>query len=757
MLKSERFLKFILWITCILVTLGLLTVDGDTMFLMVSLPFLFLLWYLSSDIRYLYCLIGFAICLIGKKYCFYLEDYHSIPIEQTVYVLIFLLTIACGLFFYRIILRSNASAKPFVIQSTRKLLPFSRIDFGILLFLCLIYGIPAFWNLGSKEAPVTEMPFYCKESITLELPADFEFNYPSFPTLNWYAKDFEAFDLLVRVSADGENWDIVAQVEVGQQFSWCRLNLSTGEKLSPGGQYHLTPYVDLDQERILEYLSEDTEFLQYPSPDAASSRQFRYLQLINDSRDASLAELVLQDSDGTVIMPVNSAEYPELFDETGLFPETIDHRYGSYFDEIYYTRTVHEFINGSKTYEITHPPLGKILMIPGVLLFGTSPFGFRFSGVVLGILMLPVLYLLARDLFQNRLYGALAAFVFAFDFMHFTQTRITTLDTSITFFTILMFYWMNRYLQMSFYDSSLRKMFLPLGLCGISFGLGVACKWTGMYAGVGLAVLFFYSLYLRWQEYHFAKADPNGENNGISHQVILTRFLPCTIRTILFCIPFFLILPFLIYLLSFLPFVDEAGSGLWTRMWNNVQFSLNFHSNLDSDHPYASPWYQWPTIVRPVYYFAKTLPGSMRQGISAFGNPLVWWTGIPAFLYLLYRILKRGDRNAEFLCIAYLSCYLPWCFVSRCTFAYHYFPSVPFVVCMILYCFVLADRLSGTPEHQSDRSTFRLSKAAVAALLYSLAVLGLFVLFYPVLSGTPVSAEYVSTYLRWFDTWSLTP
>ena len=50
---------------------------------------------------------------------------------------------------------------------------------------------------------------------------------------------------------------------------------------------------------------------------------------------------------------------------------------------------------------------------------------------------------------------------------------------------------------MSFYDTSIKKTLIPLGLCGISMGLGIATKWTGIYAALGLAVLFFWVLFQR--------------------------------------------------------------------------------------------------------------------------------------------------------------------------------------------------------------------------------------------------------------------
>ena len=123
-------------------------------------------------------------------------------------------------------------------------------------------------------------------------------------------------------------------------------------------------------------------------------------------------------------------------------------------------------------------------------------------------------------------------------------------------------------------------------------------------------------------------------------------------------------------------------------MWDNQEFMFTFHSTLDSTHPYSSKWYEWPIMVRPILYSAQVIGGYAYTGISAFGNPMVWWAGIPAFLFMLYLSLKKHDKYAGFLCISYLAQYLPWALISRYTFIYHYFPSVPFIALMIGYSFL---------------------------------------------------------------------
>lgn len=169
---------------------------------------------------------------------------------------------------------------------------------------------------------------------------------------------------------------------------------------------------------------------------------------------------------------------------------------------------------------------------------------------------------------------------------------------------------------------------------------------------------------------------------------------------------------------------------------------LRYHTNVDATHPYSSWWYQWPTMYRPIWYYSGGISDTIKEGISAFGNPLVWWTGIVAFFYCAHKSIKDRDKTARFLCIAYLAQYLPWFFVTRITFIYHYFPSVPFVVLMIGYCMKLF-----WGENQKVYRKYY--------VIYAICTVFLFFAFYPVLSGMPVSVSYVTRFLRWFDSWVL--
>lgn len=575
-----------------------------------------------------------------------------------------------------------------------------RADWCILLLLTLLYSGFALYDLGDTKAPVTGMTLSQKESITLNFGASVpvSLHYYIAP---WHGRNF----LIEELNVADNTWTNWGYIQLNNVFNW--------------------------QETAL--------------PGSGTTGQIR-LTLSDDS--ASLLELVFLDGNGNVLPPLNAADYPALFDEASLYPARSSFRNGTYFDEIYHARTAYEFLLGLPAYENTHPPLGKILIALGIALFGMNPFGWRIIGTLFGIAMVPFSYLFARKLTDNIPVSALICTFFTFDFMHFTQTRIATIDVYITFFVILMYFFLYCYCQKSFYDTPLVKTFLPLGACGICMGLGIASKWTGVYAGLGLAVLFFATLFQRYREYLFARSAPNGSTNGISHRQILSSFREKTLKTILFCLLFFVLVPAVIYLLSYLPFQDYSEDNLLLRLIHNQQNMFRYHSTLNATHPYSSSWYEWPIIKRPIWYYSGILTGSagsggIREGISAFGNPLVWWAGIPAFFYMLFLIFTRRDKKAGFLTIGYLAQYLPWFFVTRITFIYHYFPSVIFVALMDGYSVLQLKK------HLSARCF-----AGICFLLGISAFL-LFLLFYPVLSGQPIDAAYVARWLRWFPGWVL--
>lgn len=581
----------------------------------------------------------------------------------------------------------------------------NRTDFIVLFAIMAVYSCFALYDLGRMSAPETSWESVEPES---QILLDFGTS-KTFSNLYAFPGSYENRTFTVEVSNDGVNYENKGVADIGSVFRWNDVKLS-----NDGGE---------DSEK------------------RAFNMTGRYLRLTNLKDRTVVKEFLFHDSSGNELVPVNSSEYPELFDEADEFDPEMGFRSGTYFDEIYHGRTAYEMINDLYCYENTHPPLGKVFISVGIQLFGMNPFGWRIIGTLFGIGMLPFMYLFGKRLFRETWVAGILTTLFAFDFMHFTQTRIATIDVYGTFFIIAMFYFMLRYSQTSFYDTDFKKTLIPLGLSGVMMGLGCASKWTAIYAGAGLGVYFLAIMVRRYMEYRLALKNPRGESAGISHKHIIDVFQSNLMRTLLCCVIFFIVIPGIIYLLSYVPYDDKSGKGLFTQMITNQKSMFNYHSQLEATHPYSSTWYEWPTMIRPVFYFSNTVANDLREGISAFGNPLVWWAGIFACVYMVYRIFKKHDRISLFLVFAYLVQYLPWVLVPRCTFAYHYFPSVPFVTMMVvysLYCFF---------GDTKKKRTF--------IYVYCAAAVALFLLFYPVLSGHPVSKDFVVNGLKWLKDWVL--
>ena len=432
---------------------------------------------------------------------------------------------------------------------------------------------------------------------------------------------------------------------------------------------------------------------------------------ISGTGNVWLGEVVALDVDGNVVGAVSSAS--ELCDEQSLCPDRQTYMNSTYFDEIYHARTAWENLNGVYPYEITHPPLGKIIISIGITLFGMTPFGWRFSGTFFGVLMLLVIYIFAKRLFGGKAVPAACTLVLASDFMHFVQTRIATIDTYAVFFILLMYLFMYGFIT----TGSRRE----LALSGIFFGIGAASKWTCIYAGAGLAVI--------WLIYVIREAK--------AQRLDMRGFW----KLCGFCVIFFVLIPCLIYYFAYIPYGTARGispfSAEYLRMvLDNQSYMFNYHSGIVAEHPYSSRWYQWVLDIRPILYYLEYFDDGTHSSFGAFLNPALCWGGLLSLFVLIYTAIFRRDRCAGFILLGYLAQLIPWMFVTRITFEYHYFPCSVFLVLSLGYCFNLM------------RHNLRHWKWYVSGFV-TLSI-ALFVMFYPALSGKPVAATGL---LSWLPTW----
>lgn len=396
-----------------------------------------------------------------------------------------------------------------------------------------------------------------------------------------------------------------------------------------------------------------------------------------------------------------------LNDEAALL---IDKSYygGMFFDEIYHGRTAYEIMHRLTVYETTHPYLGKLLIAPGIKLFGMTPFGWRFTNVVFGALFIFMAYYFALQLFRKRLFAFTAAFIMTYSFMHLTEARIALIDTFGVLFVFISYYFLYRFI--------IKQQLLPLLLSGLFFGLASAVKWSAVFASVGFISIALYLLITRYP--------------------LQKRF--SGYRLILYGLLSYVGVAVTVYALSFFDIYLQTGS--FQKIIDYQVNMFNYHSALVSTHPYSSPWWSWSINLRPMCTYREIKDG-LFSSITLFGNPAIFWTGTIAVLYLVYVAVRRRTLEASFIVLAFLSLYLPYIFVNRLMFIYHFYYAVPFMILAIVY--VLKDMMKVIPAYRKFY------------FIYLAVVMLLFLAFYPVLSGYEVPKSYVDSYLVWFSGWWL--
>ena len=552
-----------------------------------------------------------------------------------------------------------------------------RTDLIPILAITLVSALLAFLNLGDTKGITSWHTFRrAGEKVELALPEETELGrigYYSGATVGSYKLAW---------SADGESW--------------------TEETLEQN-------YVD-----VLKW-----HYFQ-PEEPFGKVRRIRITALRGD---LTLGEAALWDAQGNRLGYL--CEALGVCDEQGKVPEEESWRNSSYFDEIYHARTAWEHLAGHTVYEITHPPLGKEIIGLGIRIFGMTPFGWRFSGALFGVLMLPLLFILLKLMLGSTMAASCATAVFALDFMHFAQTRISTIDTYSVFFTLLMYFFFYLYYTQP-WDAPLRRTLPPLMLSGAAFALGVVSKWTCVFAGGGLAVLWALRQGQRLRRRGF-------------RQELTSYFLP----TVGWSCVSFLLFPALAYYLAYAPYARAEGVSMRSVEYlelilDNIKYMYNYHAGLEATHPYESTWWMWMLDLRPILYYLHYFDDAyaVKSVIGTCGNPLFWWTGLGAMAAMAAKGI-RGDRMAWFILAGYLSCLLPWVTVERCAFIYHYFPATVFLALALGRCLRDCQRRSLTRRDYTGPIL-----ASGCALLFAL--------FYPALSGLTYTTAYGNAVLRWF-------
>jgi len=568
-------------------------------------------------------------------------------------------------------------------------------DLATVVVLCIVFFSIAVWNLGLPQSPTTTWQTSENQSFYIDLGQ---------------IESVDAVYLLVK------NGSASVQTYAGSPESW-----SLGESLSVTWPY--------------DY---------YSWSKIAVTESTRYIRFTFENASVEVAEVAVLSQNYRKIPVVSvigenasSQDLPKLNDEQSLVECPPTYLSETFFDEVYYVRTAENYLRLEYPYEWTHPPLGKLIISLGIVAFGYNPFGWRIMGVIFATLMLPFVYLLGKKLFATWIGAFACTFLFTFDFMHFTMARMATVDTFVVFFSLA-----SQVFFLTYIKDVLKKgwstTIFPLVLGFVFFALGFSTKWLVLYGFAGLIVFL---LILRLREVMELKED-------------LSKRLSAIMDYPFYWLPLLLLIAIFIYFLTFIPDM-LAGRSIIDVL--GIQGSMFiYHSTLTATHPFSSAWWSWPIIQRPVWLYISYLPFNTKSTISLLGNPAIWWAGfasvifvaikaiptrymkkIPKVSHLLAKVDLKPDTAALFIAIVFFFQWLPYVLISRITFIYHYYVSVPFLCLASAY---LINKVWG-----------RKWGKMITVIFFALVVL-LFALFYPVISGTPTSSTSIDS-LKWFESW----
>ena len=423
---------------------------------------------------------------------------------------------------------------------------------------------------------------------------------------------------------------------------------------------------------------------------------------------ASLGEIGIYTKDNIIkdtYITNESKMIKELNDEQSIIPENRSYMNSAYFDEVYFARTAYEYVYNLKIYEWTHPPLGKIIQaIPIYITKNMSPFNYRFMGCLAGVLLIGIMYIFGTVLFKKRKYGLYAALLMMLDTFRYAHTRMGTIDSHLVLFVTLSILFMYIFIE----TDKIRYLFLS----GIFFSLSICIKWTGVYSGIALAIIYFTYLI---------------KNKKLNVDMLIRGTI------------YFVFIPLYIYISIFYVFNNNVyKTNSATNIIKVNKLMYDYHSKLSDTHNFSSKWYTWPASYKPVWYHQQDTEIHYEESISGVGNIIIWYASILGMIYCLINAIQKKDKKSYILIVCFLSLWIPYIFITRIMYLYHFFPAIPFFFLGSLNLFIYLEE------------QFKLKRIIPIYLLLSLIF---FIIYYPVISGTEIEDKYADSleiYKSWY-------
>ncbi len=342
-----------------------------------------------------------------------------------------------------------------------------------------------------------------------------------------------------------------------------------------------------------------------------------------------------------------------LFSKLWLVPYPTDY----YFDEDYHIETAklvltqdmrafewwHEpltyrYVNtlGRPTaIEWLHPPVAKYLQAASIWKFGDTPLGWRFPSAVSGAGITCLLLLIARRFNTDQLLTPIIGLVSVVDGLLFVQSRIATNDAVAAFFVLLTLYVVLKHLQ--------QPRLFTVAQLGVTIGLGVATKWSVAFVLPAVLIgLWWFSSQHRQQR--------------VKNMMLVLALCAVT------------------YVSTYLPSVIYHGPQHAYDLHRQI---LTYQLSADFSHQYSAGVAEWALNSKPTKLYVHTQENS-KSFIYNAQNPALAGLVLLSVGWLLHTKVvekKRISQLASVTLIFSAATLVPWLFIQRPTFYYHYLPT----------------------------------------------------------------------------------
>ncbi len=468
-------------------------------------------------------------------------------------------------------------------------------------------------------------------------------------------------------------------------------------------------------------------------------------------------------ADAEVEMTRQRIHYPELLVIVGLAGLTrfwdLFHPRATVFDEVIFEKYASAYFSGQFYFDV-HPPLGKLMFFWLAKLFGVSgatlaaggpdAVMLRIAPALMGTILVPLIWLMLRQLGANRRIAAFGALLVVFDNALLVESRLVLMDIFLITagFAALVLYLAARQRQ----GWTRGWLIAASAFCA---GVSGSIKWTGLSA-LGIILLFWFIDCVRRRAWR-----------RVVGEGALFVALPLAIYLSSFAVHFFLL--------------HHAGPG-------DVFMSTTYQRTLVGDprydpaahltivqkfrelhrvmreqqvwfiflNPYRSRWYSWPLEIMPIMYWLGSKPAAAVQSrIYLLGNPAVWWGTTISLIVLAIaywrrrELFARYDKSFAFLAFGYCLNYLPFIPITRSMYLYHYLNAVLFAIMLSAFGIGVLAQWDGDDSRFANFPSRR-SAGVYWGLLA--AVVLLFAWFSPISYGWQISLKALILRM-WMPTW----